>query len=188
MSSSKNYALALAFFAFLGILVSLYLTYLHYAPLFNLGQGITCNFGDNLNCDIVLTSDYSEIFGIPVALIGALSYLFIFIVAFSLRHAPLNILRIRQAALLAVSSFMILFDIYLFYISYFVIQSFCVFCIITYATTITIFLTLLLWRKSLDVGSLLLSLKAAMNDPFLVKTVGYLLLALLLFILGMMFT
>ena len=54
--------------SFLGFLDASYLTVKHYT-----GGTITCSLTDG--CDTVTNSEYSQIFGIPVALMGMLYYL-----------------------------------------------------------------------------------------------------------------
>ena len=53
-----------------GIVVSSVSLQHHYAK----SKTEYCDFGEMLNCDIVNRSEYSEILGIPVALIGMLGY------------------------------------------------------------------------------------------------------------------
>ncbi|MDP2812598.1 MAG: vitamin K epoxide reductase family protein, partial [bacterium] len=59
----------------LGLADSLYLTKKHYS------QEYTCSLLDISNCESVLTSSYSTIFNIPIAVIGVIYYLLIFISA-----------------------------------------------------------------------------------------------------------
>ena len=56
--------------AVLGVAVSSYALWQHYAPL----GAAFCNFSETFSCDIVNQSAFSEVFGIPVALIGILGY------------------------------------------------------------------------------------------------------------------
>lgn len=75
MEKSKTRALNLALLVtFVAILVHLYLSQQHYALKFG---GITgpsvCNVNDRFNCDAVAASSYSTVFGLPLALWGALT-------------------------------------------------------------------------------------------------------------------
>ncbi len=179
MVSLQKYSSLVSGLALLGCIVSLYLTYVHYAPYFNLSPGISCNFSKNLNCDAVLTSDYSELFGVPVAFLGALSYLFVILLARSLPRASHQLLRVRQSVLFSITLCMLLFSAYLFIISRFVIQSFCVFCVITYIINIALFIALFLrWKYHSEEFSTSLSLKAVGEDSFIVWTVALLLSAI----------
>ena len=66
----RRLLLAITILAGLGIVVSSYGLWQHYAPL---GAGF-CNFNESFSCDVVNKSIYSEIFGIPVALVGIVGY------------------------------------------------------------------------------------------------------------------
>src|SRR5690242_13652682 len=61
--------------ALLGILLAAYAIPLHYPP----SSSSICNISETVNCDKVNKSPWSEIFGIPVAILGLLSYLFVFL-------------------------------------------------------------------------------------------------------------
>ena len=60
----------------LGSLVSLYLARQHANP-----GGSICNINETFNCDLVNTSSYAEMAGVPIAVIGAAFYLAITLVA-----------------------------------------------------------------------------------------------------------
>src|SRR3989344_463689 len=60
---SFRYTLALLALAGLGIMS--YLTYIHYASAKSF-----CDISAEVSCDVVTTSIYSEIFGIPVSVLG----------------------------------------------------------------------------------------------------------------------
>ena len=55
-----------------GFLISLYLTYVHYSS-----NIYVCPAGND--CDKVLTSKYSRIFGIPISLLGTIYFLMVLI-------------------------------------------------------------------------------------------------------------
>jgi uncharacterized membrane protein len=68
MASTPAHRRAIAVLAALGLAISAYLVYVHYADAKPLCTGL----GD---CVRVQASDYAELAGVPVALIGALGYL-----------------------------------------------------------------------------------------------------------------
>ncbi len=70
-------------FSVLGLIASLYLLKSHYDPS---SGGSFCDLSSTVSCSIVNTSVFSELFGVPVALLGALWFLWL-------------ILRCRQAQL-----------------------------------------------------------------------------------------
>ena len=53
----------------IGISVSSYLVYYHYAA--RAGSESWCNINSQINCNNVILSKYSEVFGIPLAALGA---------------------------------------------------------------------------------------------------------------------
>lgn len=74
MKIPKWIVAAILIVSFLGFLDSAYLTVEHYS-----GGTLECNIFQG--CDKVTSSVYSTILGIPVALMGAIYYLFIFVCA-----------------------------------------------------------------------------------------------------------
>ncbi len=54
----------------LGIIVSVYLTYVHFNS-----SALACPTSGIINCETVLTSQYSSIFGIPVAALGLVLFM-----------------------------------------------------------------------------------------------------------------
>ncbi len=71
--------LGAAFASASGTAVGLYLTAQHHAAL--AGGESFCNINDTLNCDVVNTSAWSEVLGVPTALYGAAFYLAMTVVA-----------------------------------------------------------------------------------------------------------
>lgn len=119
-------------FNFLAILITIYLTYLHYKP----DASGWCTIGNYLNCDIVNKSIYSEIFGVPVAIFGFLAYLFLFIVGRGMAKnfkfyklwkwlRPVRVFWI----MFAVAAIGVLFSGYLTYIELFKLQALCILCV-----------------------------------------------------------
>lgn len=88
-------------------------------------------------CDVVTTSVYSEIFGIPVALLGALYYLSVFLLLMiyvdtrKKRYASI-------AALLTPLGF--ISSVILVYIMANVLQAWCIYCLGSAATSTLLFL------------------------------------------------
>ena len=181
MNLSGKYRNTLLFLALLGIVFSLYLTYLHYASALGLKEAIPCSVSETFNCDIVNTSVYSEIFGIPISFLGALSYLFIIIIAVSFRTAKDEHSMARNKALLILTSFMILFTVYLFSVSKFILGVFCLFCVLTYFVNLGLFGTILLHRRRNK--HRYSSFNEILQDKFIIKVVSYLLFLVLIFLI-----
>ncbi|HVY54795.1 MAG TPA: vitamin K epoxide reductase family protein, partial [Thermodesulfobacteriota bacterium] len=112
----------------LGIIVSLYLTYIHFTE----GRAAFCTAGSD--CDTVRQSGFSMFMGIPVAAVGVAGYSVIFIA---------SLLGIRKRTkwlvlyILALIGFV--FSLYLTYIELFVIKAICMYCIFSAVLMTVIF-------------------------------------------------
>lgn len=73
----RRLLIAIAILAGLGVVVSSYGLWQHYAPL----GAAFCNINESFSCDIVNKSAYSEIAGVPVALAGIVGYAVLAIIA-----------------------------------------------------------------------------------------------------------
>ncbi len=114
----------------LGLGSSAYLTSIHLGHL-RTGAASICNLGSQLNCDVVNTSQWSELLGVPVSHFGTLFYLVMIVLA--LLAAAKQDLRARlQPYLLFLSIAACGFSLFLAGISLFVLNTFCVFCISLY--------------------------------------------------------
>ena len=103
-----------------GIGVSTVSLYHHYGT----SKSSYCDFGANFNCDMVNRSIYSEVAGVPVALIGILGYCGLLSMAIFYRKgkgAPFFLLMASLAGLA--------FAVYLTYIEGFVLAVWCVLCL-----------------------------------------------------------
>ncbi|OGL66526.1 hypothetical protein A2856_02435 [Candidatus Uhrbacteria bacterium RIFCSPHIGHO2_01_FULL_63_20] len=100
-----------------------------YAFLHNRGfsSGSFCTIGESFDCDVVNKGPYSVLFGIPVALIGILGYLFLLAAALLKRRdmRDRNLTRILLAAAAGGTAF----ALYLTGIEAFVLRVWCLLCI-----------------------------------------------------------
>lgn len=121
--------------ALVGLADSVYLTVHHYTA-----EPVPCSIVEG--CETVLTSAYAEVVGLPIAAFGAFAYF----VAFSL--AILTAFGNRSMWLLfGVQTFiMAAVSAYLVYLQGFVIGAFCQFCLISAATSISLFILFLISR------------------------------------------
>lgn len=103
--------------------VSAYLVTLHFAPELT----DFCNFGQRWNCDLVNKSTYAELFGIPVAILGLLAYTLFFL--FSLRGLWRDQKRWLPVYLFLLTG-AVLFTLYLTTIEAFILQTYCLFCVV----------------------------------------------------------
>lgn len=115
--------------------VTFYLIYMHFKP----EASDFCIIGEAFNCDIVNKSIYAEMFGIPVAILGALTYVALLIFSIRGKYKDQTKLIPYATAFVAVG---FLFSLRLTYIEAFVIQTWCLLCVIS---QIIIFLELLIF-------------------------------------------
>lgn len=112
--------------SFIGFLDATYLTILHYT-----GADALCSVG---GCNEVLTSEYSKIFGIPMALLGLIYYISVFLLSvFYYESRNTKVLKILS--LYTIVGF--LASAYFVYLQLFVIGKICQYCMLS-ATTSTI--------------------------------------------------
>ena len=116
----------------IGLADAIYLTYIKLAA-----DGI-CVAGEG--CEIVNTSVYSQIYGIPVAVLGGLAYVAMLVVLllepgneFFEFNGPLIVL--------GISIFGVLYSAYLTYLELYVIRAICEFCVLS-AVVLTFMLIL----------------------------------------------
>ncbi len=128
VTTLRRISLALAA---LGIIVAGYLTFLHFTDSAALCDG----FG---GCDAVRQSRYSEIAGLPVALLGLIGYLAILAMLITEeKDGPLA----EQAPLLVFGMALVgtLYSLYLTYLELFVIAAICPYCVASAVIMIVIF-------------------------------------------------
>ncbi len=104
-----------------------------------------CNYSAQVNCDMVQTSDQSELMGIPITLFGIATYvsmIFLAVLAAAVSRQREKAL----SALFCIGLATCAYSVYLAYISIVVIKAVCTYCILMYvvnfSVTITAFLSL----------------------------------------------
>src|SRR3989338_3068995 len=136
--------IALLLPALIGLSLALYALPLHYQPS---GSRI-CNLSETFNCDKVNGSPWSELFGVPVAGLGAIAYLALFVIVYR-RRAIQGALAFTDkdfwmyAVIIALA--MLGFQIYLTLAEILWIKAYCIVCLGSQVTTITI-TALAVWR------------------------------------------
>ncbi len=124
-TSLRNNAVVIILIAsVVGLIVAGYLTYVKFfhTPIY-----CTPGLGD---CETVNTSSWSEIFGIPVALLGFLSYL-VLILLILFRSKIQFVRQYGKALIFGVGLFGFLFSLYLTALEFFVIKAFCQWCVVS---------------------------------------------------------
>lgn len=113
-----------------------YLTYKYYGLKYGFSTSNLCNINDKFNCDVTSTSSYAELFGVPIALLGVLTNLVIFILSLNLFINSQDSKRpFRYGYYLSIFTF--LASLIMGSISTFVLKVFCPFCIGTYFLSLT---------------------------------------------------
>lgn len=121
--------IAAAIVAVAGLADAIYLTIHHYTAV-----PVPC--GLEFDCGTVLSSPYAEIYGIPLAAFGAAAYFVAFSLAVLTAFGDRRIWKLFgiQTTLMAA------FSCWLIYVQYFYIHAWCQYCLISAATTFTLFL------------------------------------------------
>ena len=114
---------------FVGFMDALYLTFEHYS-----GGQVNCIV--TTGCDKVLSGPYSEVFGIPIALIGVIYYLFVFSAAlfflFDISHKFFRLALLASAAGFLASLWFISLQL-------FIVKAICFYCMISAFCSIMLF-------------------------------------------------
>jgi len=114
----------------LAIFDTIYLTYLHFKP----SASEVCKISEYFDCDIVNKSIYSELFDVPVAIWGLLTYLLLFIIGRSLKKGHAWTKKIGAKNLLLAMFIIVLggtaFAGYLTYVEIALLRAICLFCLI----------------------------------------------------------
>jgi uncharacterized membrane protein len=118
--------------ALAGAGVAGYLTYVHYQP-----DALICTAGGG--CETVQDSSYAELLGIPVALLGLLAY--VAVLALVVWDSELARTLAAAIALTAAG-----FAVYLIVLQAFVIDAWCVWCLINDLVVVPLLVALTVWR------------------------------------------
>lgn len=126
------------------VCVHIYLANHHYN--FKYAQDVgsnLCNMSDFMNCNTTTASSYSEFFGIPMAILGAvLNFLLLFGLAAFRWHLVAEKTRINLPTTLKLTSFFIfLTSLFMGIISLTVLKSLCPFCLASYILSFVTFIS-----------------------------------------------
>lgn len=129
MSASRWYPFTILGVSIVGFFDAAYLAIQHYTQ-FTLPCTITHG------CDLVTKSEYSQIMGVPVSLLGAIYYLAIFLAVYIiLETKKTEYLRFIAIA----TTFGFLFSAWFVYLQFFVIHAICQYCMLSAITSTTMF-------------------------------------------------
>ena len=89
----------------------------------------------NSGCEFIFQSKYSRIFNIPIAFLGIVYFLILLIFSFLIFKGKNYLIKFFKIII----TFGFLFALYLIYLQFFVIKSFCQYCLVVDFSTIIIF-------------------------------------------------
>jgi uncharacterized membrane protein len=122
----------------IGILVASYLVSMIYS-----NNGIVCVVGDNTSCNVVSIGIYSRlIFNIPNSLIGVIGFIAFLI----LGYLGIKNKKVEKMFLVS-SSLAMAFILYLAYLVFFILKSFCIWCFISWIIVTVVFVCSILLKK-----------------------------------------
>lgn len=131
----QKYAIyIILFLGILGFVDAGYLTYEHYASASN---EVVCYFGMFSDCGRVLKSKYSEIYGVPLAVLGLIQYSTIILASF---FTLISKRRIGKYFLLLLTLVGVVASTYFVYLQLLVIGSLCLYCMASALISVTLFL------------------------------------------------
>lgn len=122
---------------FVGFLDSAYLAITHF-----IGSPVACGFFTG--CDVVTSSEYSAIAGIPIALFGALYYLFWVLLSVWYLDSRNTLF----LALLPLTAIGFAVSLILIGIQVFIIDAICVYCVLSAASSTALFILSFIIRKA----------------------------------------
>lgn len=144
---NKKIHWVICFLAFLGVLLSTYLSYGHYTT-----TSLLCSQNGTISCDAVNKSEYSEIFGVPIAFIGVLGYFIIFLINLPYARKKINFTNLIKFDVhtLTLALIAVIFTAYFNYLQLFIIGTICFLCEISAILTVLITLCSLYSYKHCD--------------------------------------
>jgi len=129
----------LAGFAALGLVAASWSTWVHYQIIKDPNYSGFCDINSTFSCAQAYTSQYGAIAGVPVALIGALFFLFVLGLLAIGQQSPAS----RQnlpGYIFALSTVGLAAVLYFAYASFFVLQAVCLLCVATYVAVTGLFI------------------------------------------------
>jgi uncharacterized membrane protein/protein-disulfide isomerase len=126
--------------ALVGLAASLTSLYVHYQLLVQPGYASFCDINETVNCHQAYLSRYGSVYGVPVALFGAIWFAFVLLLALVGTWGPPAIRESYPAYLFATATIGLAVILYMAYAAFFVLKAVCVMCLTTYAAVIGLFI------------------------------------------------
>lgn len=130
MTAPRRALLASTLLAVVGTAIGVYLVYVHY----NI-DALVCGTGD---CEIVQTSRYSEMFGIPIAIFGTAMYLTVLALSLLRLRAP-DLTLPASVAALGITGAGTLYSAWLTWLEIYEIEAICQWCVASAIVTTLLF-------------------------------------------------
>lgn len=135
----------LVYVAFLSTLTSIglhiYLSFKYYSLKFGIDSSNACNINEKFNCDLASTSQFADIFGVPVATLGALTNAGLLILLLNVFMTSTESRRALYYGYL-LSIFTLLVSVVMATLSLVFLNAYCPFCIAAYGLSLITFLCL----------------------------------------------
>jgi uncharacterized membrane protein len=130
INSPVKFAVVAVVLSLAGIADAVYLTVHHYT-----GEQVPC--GVTGGCEMVLSSAYATVYGIPLAFFGAIAYFIAFSIALLTAFGNFKLWNLFgiQATLMAC------FSAWLVYVQAYEIQEFCQYCLVSAGICFSLFIT-----------------------------------------------
>ena len=148
--------------AIVGIADSIYLSISHYRVYADIGYRSFCAISKAINCDTVSQSPYSIFLGLPVPIWGIFGYAFFLLFLLLAKNkdaVPKRIWTILFLAALVFSGYSVILAL----ISTFIIHSYCLMCIASYAISFLLLFYTWIIRKRFEIGGIIKALKSDLN-------------------------
>jgi len=131
----------------IAIITSTYLVYQHYSDTSSF-----CDITQDISCDIVNRSLYSEVFGIPVSGLSLLTFYIVTVLSiFALKNK--NIFGLNKKAMFDIIFWLMLIGViaalYLIYIEAFVLYAVCPLCVLLDILILIVLITIIKLKKQL---------------------------------------
>ena len=125
--------------ALIGLVASLASLYVHYRLLATPGYDSFCDVSATVSCTDAYLSKYGSFMGLPVALLGAIWFVFVLLLAWLEMAGPPSMRESIPAYLFLASTIALAIILYLAYAAFFILKVVCLLCLTTYVAVIGLF-------------------------------------------------
>jgi uncharacterized membrane protein/protein-disulfide isomerase len=136
---TRRAALLALTFALIGLSASVAAAYTHYQLLANPSYHSFCDVSETISCTQVYMSRFSTFRGVPVAIFGALWFVVAALLSVSGMAARQTVRESVPGYLFVLSTLALAVILYLAYASIFLLKTYCLLCLVTYAAVIGLF-------------------------------------------------